>query len=1206
MSSKAKKAGKTAEDKKELPRKEQELFKSIAKHYETKQYKKGVKAADVVLKRFPDHGETQAMKALCLSCLDKKEEAYVLVKEALRNDMRSHVCWHVQGLLHRSDKEYLKAIRAYKQALKNDPGNMLILKDNSLLQVQMRDLKGFVETRRRILVEKPSTRVHWLAFALAHHLNGDLKVAVEVLDQYAHTLGPGVRVKDYEESELVMYRNSLLEQLGDPSKALEHLEANEDWVVDQHAWKTKRAELLLLQTPPAAAGEDGGGGVAEALATANLLAKWPAQVKERFAEGRKLWKSLMVDYGFENYHFHRGYMCALLELPPSTCSAVLKLKALDLAVPCVVGSDELTDEQRAVLVQAYAALKELKPRSRAVQRIPLSFLAPGTQEHSDCLAAYVIRMVKDGMPALAADLSGLYTANKPRRLTSSDGSGQNGETVSGKQVGGATTAVTALMLSDSSDQVCGKQASSHPQRFSNNQPQTKTTAKKSSTTSFSSPSFSTRCKDPSVVASHPVFLAVLKLATELLSNLKATGTLGLAPPTSSLALTQGGAAASSQVLLPPTCELWLLYLLAQLEEARGEFGAALAFIDQCIAHTPTAVDMYERRGRLLRKMGDIQGASEQMEVARRLDLQDRYINNKSTKYLMRIGKRSEGLATIGLFTKHDGDVSHNLKDMQVLWALNEYASSASQDKQYGEALKKWLQVETHFEDFVDDQFDFHSYCLRKGTLRSYSSALLMTDTLPHHVAYQRALCGLVATYVELHDMGHKERVAIAKGGSAGAADGSGGEDAGGGDNLSGLSAAERKKAKMLARKAKAKQDKAVVAAAAGAATDKKKEGVDEEKKEEGEADEGAEEEKKESKFPPPPPSPVDPDPLGLSFLKALVSAEDLGDAAAPTTALVTSAAAAAAPAAAAPAPPAAALKKTTALAEASRCVGHLLQFAPRSLTTHTASFDVSCRKGKLLLALKALLAAHHLSPNDPHTFLRLTAFAVGCRAAGILTAQGSPPSSSSAAAAAAGGAVVVAPPAGATAATQGAYVCANEVCAAGVKLLAFSDSSSKACVEALAAELKGLLLLSSEQGGGGEGEEGLVRSFASRHATCSLPHAVACARAAYLVAAYGGGFSGAAGGNAAADYVVKGGTGVCCGASPAARKGSTVSACQDAHAVLTCDLKAASPELAAAWKSACEAAWPLSLEFGSPLRPVSGDAQGVEASTETGSNGEGA
>lgn len=34
----------------------------------------GVKAADAVLKKFPKHGETQAMKALVLNCLDKKEE----------------------------------------------------------------------------------------------------------------------------------------------------------------------------------------------------------------------------------------------------------------------------------------------------------------------------------------------------------------------------------------------------------------------------------------------------------------------------------------------------------------------------------------------------------------------------------------------------------------------------------------------------------------------------------------------------------------------------------------------------------------------------------------------------------------------------------------------------------------------------------------------------------------------------------------------------------------------------------------------------------------------------------------------------------------------------------------------------------------------------------------------------------------------------
>jgi hypothetical protein len=35
---------------------------------------KGLKAADGVLKKYPEHGETLAMKGLTLNCLDRKEE----------------------------------------------------------------------------------------------------------------------------------------------------------------------------------------------------------------------------------------------------------------------------------------------------------------------------------------------------------------------------------------------------------------------------------------------------------------------------------------------------------------------------------------------------------------------------------------------------------------------------------------------------------------------------------------------------------------------------------------------------------------------------------------------------------------------------------------------------------------------------------------------------------------------------------------------------------------------------------------------------------------------------------------------------------------------------------------------------------------------------------------------------------------------------
>jgi len=45
-----------------LPSKEQGLFRQVVKYYETKQYKKALKAADQVLKKFPDHGETLSMK----------------------------------------------------------------------------------------------------------------------------------------------------------------------------------------------------------------------------------------------------------------------------------------------------------------------------------------------------------------------------------------------------------------------------------------------------------------------------------------------------------------------------------------------------------------------------------------------------------------------------------------------------------------------------------------------------------------------------------------------------------------------------------------------------------------------------------------------------------------------------------------------------------------------------------------------------------------------------------------------------------------------------------------------------------------------------------------------------------------------------------------------------------------------------------------
>ena len=56
---------------------------------------------------------------------------------SLQNDLKSHVCWHVYGLLYRSDREYREAIKCYRNALRIDPDNIEILRDLSLLQVEV-------------------------------------------------------------------------------------------------------------------------------------------------------------------------------------------------------------------------------------------------------------------------------------------------------------------------------------------------------------------------------------------------------------------------------------------------------------------------------------------------------------------------------------------------------------------------------------------------------------------------------------------------------------------------------------------------------------------------------------------------------------------------------------------------------------------------------------------------------------------------------------------------------------------------------------------------------------------------------------------------------------------------------------------------------------------------------------------------------------
>jgi N-alpha-acetyltransferase 15/16, NatA auxiliary subunit len=153
---------------------------------------------------------------------------------------RSHVCWHVFGLLHRADHDYKQAASCYKQALRLDPNNLQILRDLSWLQLQLRDVHGFLVTRNSILTLKPAVPLHWVSVAVAKHMVNDIMGAVRVLDVYLETTEMEV---SQEKSELLMYQNELQSRIS-AREALEHLERIQADVYDRGAWLYRKAYYL--------------------------------------------------------------------------------------------------------------------------------------------------------------------------------------------------------------------------------------------------------------------------------------------------------------------------------------------------------------------------------------------------------------------------------------------------------------------------------------------------------------------------------------------------------------------------------------------------------------------------------------------------------------------------------------------------------------------------------------------------------------------------------------------------------------------------------------------------------------------------------------------------------------------------------------------------------------------------------------------------
>ncbi|CEP61237.1 peptide alpha-N-acetyltransferase complex A subunit NAT1 LALA0_S02e09824g [Lachancea lanzarotensis] len=241
----------------------------------------------------------------------------------------------------------------------------------------------------------------------------------------------------------------------------------------------------------------------------------------------------------------------------------------------------------------------------------------------------------------------------------------------------------------------------------------------------------------------------------------------------------------------PLAFVWANYYMCQHFMFLKDFAKAKEYIDAALDHTPTMVELYILKARVLKHAGHLVDAAETVNEGRKLDLQDRFINTKTVKYYLRANLIEKAVEVVSIFTKNDGSVNGvmDLHLMEASWFVGEQAESyyrlylaekqklnelkesdVSTDEEAqleranqirllayetskfgGLALKRWTAIAKFFKQFEDDQLDFHSYCMRKGVPRAYLEMYHWGKSIFTLPMYVRATKGAAKLYFDLYD-----------------------------------------------------------------------------------------------------------------------------------------------------------------------------------------------------------------------------------------------------------------------------------------------------------------------------------------------------------------------------------------------------------------------------------------------------------------------
>lgn len=231
----------------------------------------------------------------------------------------------------------------------------------------------------------------------------------------------------------------------------------------------------------------------------------------------------------------------------------------------------------------------------------------------------------------------------------------------------------------------------------------------------------------------------------------------------------------------PLVLTWIKYFISQHYYKLNDYQSSIEKIEEGIKITPTLIELYMFKARIYKKQGKLLDACDEMNTARLMDLQDRFVNTKTAKYYLRANKIDEALEIASLFTKNE-EAKTGLKDLhsvQCCSFISEYAEALTrlfkenlsklnelsnkeaeegsnenihlikkQTEAYlGLSLQRYFSIFSIYAEYYEDQVDFHYYCFRKGVLRSYLEMIDWADELYHQPFIGRIYSDLMSLVV---------------------------------------------------------------------------------------------------------------------------------------------------------------------------------------------------------------------------------------------------------------------------------------------------------------------------------------------------------------------------------------------------------------------------------------------------------------------------